>query len=43
MWKKSRMMKTLAPQRCIPRTSQPKSTSFVMCWIELYASSGDGL
>ena len=43
MWKKSRMMKTLAPQRCMPRTSQPKVTSFVMCWIDEYACSGSGL
>jgi len=43
MWKKSRMMKTLAPQRCIPRTSQPSVTSLVMCSTELCASEGDGL
>ena len=28
------MMKTLAPQRCMPRTSQPSVRSFVMCWID---------
>ena len=31
------MMKTEAPQRCMPRTSQPAKTSFVMCWIDAYA------
>ena len=30
-----RMMNTDAPQRCMPRTSQPAKMSFVMCWIEL--------
>ncbi len=30
MWKNSRMMKTLAPHLCIPRTSQPSVTSSVM-------------
>ena len=43
MWKNIRMMKTLAPQRCMPRTSQPRVTSFVMCWIDAYAASGSGL
>ena len=43
MWKNSRMMKTLAPQRCMPRTSQPNVTSFVMCWIDEYACSGSRL
>ena len=38
-----RMMKMLAPQRCMPRTSQPIVTSFVMCWIDSYAVSGCGL
>ena len=38
-----RMMNTEAPQRCMPRTSQPAKMSFVMCWIELYASFGSGL
>ena len=38
MCRKSRMMKTLAPQRCIPRTSQPSVTSFVIDWIEEYAT-----
>ena len=28
------MMKTLAPQRCMPRTSQPHVSSFVMNWID---------
>ncbi len=37
------MMKTLAPQRCIPRTSQPSVTSLVMCSTELCASEGEGL
>ena len=37
------MMKTLAPQRCMPRTSQPSVRSFVMYWIDSYASFGDGL
>ena len=37
------MMKTLAPQRCIPRTSHPSVRSFVIIWIEAYASFGDGL
>ena len=37
------MMKTLAPHLCMPRTSQPSVTSFVMCWIDEYASCGDGL
>ena len=43
MWKNMRMMKTLAPQRCMPRTSQPSVRSFVMCWIDSYALSGSGL
>ena len=34
MWKNIRMMNTLAPQRCMPRTSQPSVRSFVMCWID---------
>ncbi len=34
MWKNIRMMKTLAPQRCMPRTSQPSVRSFVMNWID---------
>ena len=34
MWKNIRMMKTLAPHWCMPRTSQPSVTSFVMCWID---------
>ena len=37
MCRKSRMMNTLAPQRCMPRTSQPSVTSFVMCSIDTYA------
>jgi hypothetical protein len=37
------MMKTLAPQRCIPRTSQPSVSSFVILLIESHASSGVGL
>jgi hypothetical protein len=28
------MMKTLAPHLCMPRTSQPSVTSFVMYWID---------
>ena len=43
MWKNIRMMKTLAPQRCMPRTSQPSVRSFVMNWIDWYAVSGSGL
>ena len=31
------MMKTLAPQRCMPRTSQPSVSSFVIVSIEEYA------
>ena len=38
MCRKSRMMKTLEPQRCMPRTSQPSVTSFVMCSIDEYAT-----
>ena len=34
MWKNIRMMNTLAPQRCMPRTSHPSVTSFVMCLID---------
>jgi hypothetical protein len=34
MWRKSRMMKTLAPHLCIPRTSQPSVTSWVMWRID---------
>ena len=34
MWKNMRMMKTLAPKRCMPRTSQPQVRSFVMYWID---------
>ena len=30
MWKNIRMMKTLAPHRCMPRTSQPSVMSFVI-------------
>ena len=37
MCRKSRMMKTLAPQRCMPRTSQPSVSSFVIASIEEYA------
>ena len=33
-----RMMKTEAPQRCMPRTSQPAQRSFVMCCIDSYAT-----
>ena len=29
-----RMMKTEAPHRCMPRTSQPAKRSFVMFWID---------
>ncbi len=36
------MMKTLAPQRCMPRTSQPIVTWSVMSWIDAYASVGVG-
>ena len=36
-------MKTLAPQRCMPRTSQPSVTWSVMFWIDEYASPGVGL
>ena len=43
VWKNSRMMKTLAPQRCMPRTSQPSVRSFVMYWIDAYAVVGRGL
>ena len=43
MWKNIRMMKTLAPQLCMPRTSQPRVRSFVMNWIDSYAYSGSGL
>jgi hypothetical protein len=43
MWKNIRMMKTLAPHLCIPRTSQPSVRSFVMCWIDWYALCGSGL
>ena len=43
MWKNSRMMKTLAPHLCIPRTSQPSVTSWVMFTTESYALSGSGL
>ena len=43
MWKNIRMMKTLAPHLCMPRTSQPSVTSVVMFWIEAYAFSGSGL
>jgi hypothetical protein len=43
MCRNIRMMKTLAPQRCIPRTSQPSVSSFVIIWIDSYASSGLGL
>ncbi len=38
MCRKSRMMKTLAPQRCIPRTSQPSVSSFVIISIDEYAT-----
>ena len=37
MCMKRRITKTLAPQRCIPRTSQPSVRSFVMCSIDVYA------
>ena len=37
------MMKQDAPQRCMPRTSQPAQRSLVMYWIEGYASSAVGL
>ncbi len=29
-----RMMNTEAPHLCMPRTSQPAQTSFVMRWID---------
>ncbi len=38
MCRKSRMMKTLAPQRCMPRTSQPSVSSFVIDSIVEYAT-----
>ena len=38
MCRKRRMMKTLAPQRCIPRTSQPSVRSFVIISIDEYAT-----
>ena len=38
MCRKSRMMNTLAPQRCMPRTSQPSVSSFVIAWIVEYAT-----
>ena len=34
MWRNIRMMKTLAPQRCMPRTSQPSVRSFGDVWID---------
>ena len=34
MCRNIRMMKTLAPHLCIPRTSQPSVTSWVMFWID---------
>ena len=34
MWRNMRMMKTLAPHLCMPRTSQPSVTSCVMFWID---------
>jgi hypothetical protein len=37
MCRKSRMMNTLAPQRCMPRTSQPSVRSLVIAWIDEYA------
>ena len=33
---------TVAPQRCMPRTSSPANTSLLMCWIDVYASVADG-
>ena len=38
MCRNIRITKTLAPQRCMPRTSQPSVTSFVMCSIDEYAA-----
>ena len=43
MCRNIRMMKTDAPHLCMPRTSQPAKTSFVMCWIDGYAVVGPGL
>ncbi len=37
------MMKADAPQRCMPRTSQPAQRSLVMYWIDAYAFFGSGL
>jgi hypothetical protein len=34
MWKNIRMMNTLAPHLCMPRTSQPSVRSLVMNWID---------
>ena len=34
MCKNIKMMKTDAPQRCMPRTSHPAQRSFVMCTID---------
>jgi hypothetical protein len=42
MCRNMRMMKSEAPQRCMPRTIQPSVTSLVMCWIDAYAESGSG-
>ena len=43
MCRNMRMMKTLAPHLCMPRTSQPIVTWSVMFWIDEYASCGVGL
>ena len=43
MCRNMRMMKTLAPHLCMPRTSQPIVTWSVMFWIDEYASFGVGL
>ena len=43
MCRNMRMMKTLAPHLCMPRTSQPRVTSSVMYRIDSYALSGSGL
>src|SRR3954467_12259267 len=43
MWRNMRMMKTLAPQRCMPRTSQPSVRLSVMWTIDSHATGWPGL